>query len=268
VNKHKVAVLGCGPAGLLAAWAVEQRGIKPSIISRRIKSRVGGAMYLHRPIEGLTKSKPDGYVKFDMRGDERTYSRKVYGTAHFYNEVSFNKYKDVDEEPAWNIVPVYNTLWDYYGPFIHEIDRITPDDIDWLAKEFDLVICTIPRNAVCMWPAHTFIDQPIYIANANLFDVPPNTFIYNGTEEGEWYRQSNVWGNHATEWSPARLGKAKPPLPDIKTVSKPFKTSCDCHFDLGNVYFAGRFGCWDKNILTHDAFYQSQFAVGKMLGEL
>jgi threonine dehydrogenase-like Zn-dependent dehydrogenase len=50
----KVLVLGCGPAGLLAAERLEREGADVRIAAKKVKSIMPGAQYLHMSIGGVT----------------------------------------------------------------------------------------------------------------------------------------------------------------------------------------------------------------------
>lgn len=49
-----IAILGCGPSGLVAAHAAMQINInkRVSVFSRNLRSPIYGAQYLHQPIPG------------------------------------------------------------------------------------------------------------------------------------------------------------------------------------------------------------------------
>ena len=57
-----VAVLGCGPAGLIAAWAAEQAGADVQIYSKKVQSIIPGSQYLHGPIPGVSSPYAEGVV--------------------------------------------------------------------------------------------------------------------------------------------------------------------------------------------------------------
>src|SRR5215470_19138644 len=75
----KVAVLGCGPAGLMAAYACTVEGLTPHIYSKPNKSIIIGAQYLHLPIPNITLPEPEVEIKYVKVGTPEGYARKVYG---------------------------------------------------------------------------------------------------------------------------------------------------------------------------------------------
>lgn len=221
-------------------------------------------MYLHHSIPGITSPEPEGFVTYRMRGDARTYARKVYGSEEAESIASFKKYPDGSIFPAWNLVTAYDILWDRWESFIQDLE-VTPAVVNELLKTYDFVLSTIPADVLCVQRGlHEFPKQSVWIAPDTVTDVPPGEVIYNGTEDGGWYRQSNLFGWKGTEWG-ADVGK--PPLPGVVKVSKPMATNCDCWTEAPHFVRLGRYGRWDKNVLTHHAWMEAysflnQVAIG------
>lgn len=263
----KVAILGVGPAGLMAGYAASLRpNTFVSFFSSGgddgpTKSRIGGAQFLHQALPGINNDRPDAQVKYRTVGGDTIYKEKVYGSADV-PFVSMSRVSDGMQVPAWRLQTTYDRLWDL---MIGHGNRVNVVDVSaaWLAAlldngTFDLVVSTVPRPSVCLAHAglidgrpHTFVSQPIRIMNRPAFDIGDNIMIYDGTRNVSWYRTSNIFGVGSTEWSesaPERLPYDDP----IVHVKKPISTDCSC-FD-GHVLFTGRFGEWRKGVLTHDAF--------------
>src|SRR5262245_15995908 len=76
----RVVVLGCGPAGLLAAHAASLYGCDVRILSIRQPSIISGAQFLHEHIPGVTGD-IDGHVLFMKAGTAGGYAKKVYGNS-------------------------------------------------------------------------------------------------------------------------------------------------------------------------------------------
>lgn len=83
--------------------------------------------------------------------------------------------------------------------------------------------------------------------------IPENTVLCNGSVDGpSWYRASNVYGYKTVEW-PGSI--KKPPYPGIARVKKPLTTNCDCEkFLEARTIKVGRYGRWQKGVLSHEAF--------------
>jgi hypothetical protein len=269
VSDSPVLILGCGPAGLLAAYAVELLGGSPAIMSRPNKSELPGAQYLHEPIPGLT-GEPDGKLQTLRRGDAGGYAEKVYGNR--FAPCSWTHHEGITTvRNAWDLRAVYDKLWAKYSPQVipAEIDRELLDDV---RRTFPLVISTVPATLLCA-PEHRRILEGIehhsfQFAKADIVDwAPPeiedNTIHYSGDPVDLWYRSSRIFGHASTEFGryadvQTRLGGYSELKPDArvetfvpKTGIKVVGTTCDCFPEIKR---AGRFGTWTKGYLTHHAF--------------
>lgn len=252
-----VAVLGCGPAGLMAAHAVAFVGRPVAVFSIPEKSVLGGAQFLHKPIPVVCEDDPDITVTFQVEGDANTYRRKVYGPEQPIGSpgfVSFSNVHDGMTQPAWNLQVTYDKLWDIFG---NEVNP-QPIDAEWLDKvkdDFDLILSTIPLPRICLSAAglvpvqHRFFTQEIGVVNESVYPLPDNTVFYDGTQDHSFYRCSKLFGHGSTEWSP---NYRMPQRQDIKVFNKPITALCDCWQD--RIVRLGRFGAWKKGLLTHDAF--------------
>lgn len=236
----KIAVLGCGPAGLLVAHAVALAGHTPVIYSKKVKSPIGGAQFLHQAIPELTLPEPDGEVNFCFVGSQRGYAQKVYKNP--MAEVSWGNYES-GQHPVWNLRYTYDVLWGRFSDSI--VDKEV--DIDWIRNSVsDEAYCfsTIPGPTLCEG-GHVFSRQDVWITKGAW--CRDNTIVYNGDPGDGWYRTSMIFGHPGTEW-PFEVQQ-----PSVK-VRKPLYTDCDC---LPHIYRFGRYGQWYKPVLTHDAFNQS-----------
>lgn len=252
----KVAVLGCGPAGLMAAHAASVSGAEVQIFSRRRKSEMYGCQYLHAPIPGMTDVAPVE-VHYHLHGDIETYRRKVYGD-NFDGAVSPEDL--VGNHAAWDIRRTYDNLWMEYGRQIRNEDLSAAWLCNFLPRsEYDLVINSIPRRALCRSPHHTFPSEQVWA----LGDAPErgifaprysnnNQVICNGMESPPWYRAACVFGYSTVEWPSHGLPVTKA-FEHAQVVWKPIETDCDCWPDVMHV---GRYGRWEKGVLSHTAFQQ------------
>lgn len=249
-----VAILGSGPAGLLAAHAIGITGYPIAVFSLEQKSVIGGAQFLHQAIPQLTDETPDATVTFNVVGDALTYAQKVYGFSP-PSVVSFHNVYDGMEQPAWQMQRHYDYLWEQFGNSLN-VQQVTPD---WLQKvsvdheDFRMILSTVPLPAICQNPNHAFAAQEVWIADhCVLNNLPDNTVIYDGTPHRGWYRASRLFGTGGTEYSAASLS-SRPPV-QTRQFRKPIRTTCDC---WPNVVRLGRFGEWKKGVLAHDAFVKA-----------
>jgi len=247
-----VAILGCGPAGLLAAHAVALAGQPIVIVSVPQKSRIGGAQFLHESIPELTPSRPDAVITYRVRGDAATYERKVYGPNR-PGFVSFSNVYDGKVQEAWNLVGIYDRLWDAFGESITP-QEVSPDWLDQTQGDFSLVVSTVPLPSICR-SNHRFDSVEVTLLDQCIEAVPDGTVLYDGTDDRSWYRSANLFGAKSTEWGE---GVGSIPFPGAFRATKPLRTTCDCHPDVVRV---GRYGTWTKGQLVNDAFKQTVLAL-------
>lgn len=260
----KVLILGCGPAGLMAAAAAESLGMEPTIVSKKRKSEMYGAQYLHEPIPDYSPDR--GFdVKYLLVGSSDDYRRKVYGDAR----TTVSPDELAEDHEGWDIRSTYDNLWGRFQ------DRITntpfnggADVTFFVAKaleseEFAHYISTVPAPLLCTNAAHVFPSQKVWaigdapergvfcpITTADL-----NTVICSGSPDNSWYRTANILGYRTAEWPENR----RPPIEGLAQVSKPIKTNCDC---LPMVHRLGRYGKWEKGVLSHSAYYETVVGLG------
>lgn len=264
-RKKRALILGCGPSGLFAAHALEENGWDIRIYSKKRKSHIYGAQYLHSPIPGLT---PEGiepiWVKYILNGSAEVYREKVYGAMPVNTSV-----EALDtEHMAWDLRATYDAAWERWSERVIpvQVDRsfmgapLSPGEdasltIDY--RRWDVVLSSIPLNQIC-YRNHQFHSAEVWA----LGDAPDrgqlapyrpaeNTVECNGTFDSAWYRASNVYGHVTMEWP----GNRKPPLQGVAAVTKPIYTDCDCYGK--NVIHIGRYGSWKKSVLTHHAYTQA-----------
>lgn len=259
-RKKRVVVLGCGPAGLFAAHALTQNGWDVTIYSKKRKSEMFGAQYLHEPIPGLTDPRYlPVMIDYQLRGEAENYRRKIYGTRPI--KVSVETLTKM--HPAWNIRDAYNVAWILYADSIQAAD-VKPESIYEIRNsgQFNLVVSTIPLDSLCL-AEHRFHSEKIWaIGDAPErgtfcpIEVEPATVVCDGTLDVGWYRAANVYGYKTAEWP----GRSKPPLPGVAEVVKPLYHDCSCHGPLkgkANFIPLGRYGQWAKGVLSHHAYTQA-----------
>jgi hypothetical protein len=239
----RVAVLGCGPAGLLAAWAARQRSHQVKIFSHVQPSVIGGAQFLHIPINNITDHYPEGHVEFIRNGTAEGYAQKVYG--HPDAPTSWYTYEGL--VPVWNMRTAYERLWDRLSQYMEEAE-ITPRYASGLTIDFDRVLSCVPAPAVCPHDGRCYFDsQEVWIAPAQPKEIMEMSVIYSGLPGHEWYRASNLFGHASREFShdPGKEGLIK--------IKKPLQTNCSGP-KIPTFFRMGRYGQWKKGILIHNAY--------------
>lgn len=254
-----VVIFGCGPSGLFAAWAAEQAGTTVRIISKKRRSELFGAQYLHQPIPGI--SVEERQVEYRLLGTHEGYRQRVYGD-NYLGPTSVDEL--IGYQEAWDIRSTYNRLYDYFEDRIENVKQIDGLLFKSLIEskvfsQYDYIINSIPLPVICLKPAlHKFNSQRIWaIGDAPErgqiapIDCPKDKVICNGQtidHEDRWYRLSNVFGHTTVEW-PGWLYPGSMIQP--AEVRKPISTTCDCH---PQVKMIGRFGKWEKGVLSHQAY--------------
>lgn len=253
----EVAIVGCGPSGMLAAHAAVLAGSQPTLFSKKAEqSPHAAATFLHRGIPDLT-GRADAKIRFDRIGSSRGYAEKVYHDPD--RATSWSRFPS-GEVAAWALAPVYDELWARYRGLVSEVE-IDPEGIRNLLESFPLVVNTAPAWCVCEGD-HAFHKRDIWILDEAPDFVHPNTMVYNGLRGDDWYRASDIFGTRSTEYTannPSVIGYARLPTEKGKDISialgpngvKVIGTDCDCHPDLLR---AGRWGTWRPGELMHQAF--------------
>lgn len=259
-----VAVLGCGPAGLLAAHAVGLSGQPMSVFSVKRQSVLGGAQFLNGPVPMITEPEADFQITYRTRGDALSYRHKVYGTDDPTTNpdfVSMSNVHDGQQVPAWDLRQAYDRLWSQFEHSIND-EAVTPGWLEANASQFRTIVSTVPLPTLCRSMAgedvgtrHSFTVQSIHVSQGDdagaAKALDDNTVLYNGDLEQAWYRASKINGVPSVEYSDrGRL----PPIPNLVGLNKPIRTTCDCWPDVLKV---GRFGKWQKGVLTYDAFVET-----------
>ena len=252
-----VAVLGCGPTGLLVAHAVEQAGHVPHIISKKVKSEIPGSQHLHGPVPGITPQYPEGTIQFVRLGDARGYAQKVYGDPD--RETGWGNYLQIF--PSWNVLKAYDLLWDIYQAEISDYE-ITITMVPEIIKMYDEVISTIPGWVLCKHDLHKFESVPYYIKKLPTppDDVNNEIVVYNGLPSDPWYRWSILGGLCSIEYA----------LPtndwhqlegDLIEGRKAVGNNCDC---WPEIYRAGRWAEWKHGVTMYKSYLKAHELMGSL----
>lgn len=260
-----VVVFGCGPAGLFAAEAAKQSGCDVIIYSKKNKSTMYGAQYLHRPIPGTESYLHEGVsIKYLLNGTPESYRKKVYGDM-WDGTVSP---EDLEEDHlAWDIREAYHELWDRWSNRIidlpYGIERSTVRVLHD-GSHYGTIINSIPRPQLC-FQRHPFGSTQIWAAGEAPeigiklpYNCPPQSVLCDGGEDVSWYRLSNIFGRKTIEWSGERK---KPPISGVAKVTKPTSHGCDCWPKITHV---GRYGRWEKGVLSHSAYFDTLEKLGSL----
>jgi hypothetical protein len=250
----------------MVAHAAMLNGWDFRIYSRKVKSSLYGAQYLHQPIPELDCGFPHT-VRYTLRGTAEQYRRKVYGD-EWDGTVSPEDF--IESHSAWDIREAYDHLWrEYHGEIQHfEIFASGPTSetailaASVVRKRHDLVISTVPRK---LWaePGDVFESTKVWaLGDTEMPRVEPAyrpeefTVLCEGDPKVPWYRVSNIFGYCTIEWPwhtrDGVLGGT--PHPGASIVDKPLRHSSRGSSDFIHL---GRFGAWRKGYLSHEAFFEA-----------
>lgn len=252
-----IAILGCGPAGLLCAHAVEQSGHRAHIISKKQKSVIPGSQYFHESIPGLTDHYPENTVQYVRMGTPAGYAQKVYGDPT--RPSGWENYNKL--YPSWNVIKAYDRLWERFEDRV--IDEVVkPNFLLSIIDTHDLTISTLPAQVLCTGKSdyiHKFEGVPFWIKTVpidNPVDANRDIFVYNGFPWDFWYRWSIIGERQSVETC------IEPdPEDDWLLGIKAVETNCDC---WPQVVRAGRWAQWKHGVLLHNAYHTALAAVREL----
>lgn len=263
----KVAVLGCGPTGMLAVEAAVRLGIEEiKVLSYKKPSPMYGAQYLQKPIPGFDL--PTRMINHSMVGDLLDYRHRIYGEnvdGSIWANTSATAI--VGDFPGQDIRFLYRELWAKYEHLIVDVG-VDHDTVAELVANGWTVLSTIPRKQMCYLKYHCFFEETDIIAAGDApdlgikipipdFGIEGDFVRYSGSEN-PWCRISNIFDHVTVEWPVSEgIEQVKKDFPTATLWGKPLKTTCTCWTRTGRVHFLGRYGEWHKGVLAHDAFFKA-----------
>jgi hypothetical protein len=254
----KVLILGCGPAGLIAAHAAAIKGCDIAILSKRRKSFMNGAQYLHAPIPMASK-KPSFKINYELSGPVAGYRAKVYGLG---STVQVSPASLVGRHDAWDIREAYDFLWLAYRDYVRDFE-LDPVSVAVMLSKFkpDVTISTIPAPLLCA-ASHEFDSTKVWATDRKMALINDNTVLCQGEPMYRWYRTSRIQGFENTEWP----HDSKPVVGDRRLweVVKPLSSNCTC---FPNVTRMGRYGKWTKGVLSHEVWDETNTLIQKVQDE-
>lgn len=260
-NSLRVLIFGCGPAGLMAAQGVANArpDAEVDIVSKKRRSQMFGAQYLHVPIPGATNLANVVEVQYTLLAGEDgatmedaadAYRRKVYGQMW---DGSVSPEELMRAHNAWDIKEAYNKLWVLWEHRISNMEvfpHVIRSAIE--SKKYRFIFNSIPMNALCP-EGHSFRSIKIRAMGDAPerdqfvpYECAPNTIVCNGAPEPSWYRLANVFGAKTVEWPITQ----SVPFSHAE-VEKPLGNNCSCWPEVIRV---GRYGRWEKGVLSHHAY--------------
>jgi len=255
--KKKVAIWGAGPSGMMAAHAVSEMGHEIKIYDKDpdMTRRNAGVFYLHSDCNlGLEpiriKHRVLGGIHFSDADLASAYGAKVYGDP-MLKKNSIVGARRIAEVTGYNAQQAVSRLWDIYGDFV-EREEIRNFDRDYslFSQEHDLIVSTIPAYAL-------FPDADLKATSTwiGIGEAPSeeNFILYDINPQIPWYRCSAIAGVFVMEFGKNYV----PKLPSELKYQQVTKVMSDVSplKKFPNLLFTGRFGAWDKTILTHNVYF-------------
>ena len=265
----KIAIIGAGPAGLLAAWGVYQAGAMPYIIDRDPAyrpDRLFSLQYLHTPCDLPT----EGLKTLTLRYDVIDPFGFPEDWKHLYNfklgrprdDENSTKFLSGPPQIVWSLKTAYRYLHHEFEGHIHQ-DNVTWDRIINAADTIHKgVINTAPLDRLLPalpWPHRSLLIKHGYTP---VEDHPEDTCVYNLDPKVPWYRATRLDGGTATEFCGVPRGED---VKDFQLLRKVVKSDVMPEYLPENLLLTGRWGSWDPAKLTHDAYYDAKkFTEGLM----
>lgn len=259
----KVAIIGTGPAGMLAAWGVQQEVIAKITLIKPpgvpLKSEIYGAQYVHGIIQDLPADIEPFWVRYRFFGTEQGYRQHIYGETMPTNSTSWRKFHP--KELAWSIRQVYDHIAEELVSTCTIEEAVVREDYcEVLVDNYDYVFNTAPLNRVAN--SGVFETEKVLIAPINPYIVPSNEIWYFG--DGRLaYRASNIQGVPSTEY-PLHVGDdlTKKIQRQVKEIKKPLRCK---DVAMEGVYRLGRYGKWQKGVLVHHVYEEARTIVSRGL---
>jgi hypothetical protein len=247
-----ITILGCGISGLLAAKACEDSGKDFQIMSTSIvKPRAIGFQYLHDncgldiPKHNLTEQIVPFYTSEEIR--KYLYSNKVYGNINV--PCSMDKVTgEISCKIIYSLDDAISMLWNKYSSKITTAYVNGIEDLQNLSSKCDKLICTVPMNQLV--EGLKYMLGWVNYSEINNFGAE-NYVCYDLNIGSPVYRFGIMFSKLFFE-SRESLSITGMQQMSIKKV-----ISC-CNEDvpkIKNVLFAGRYGRWNKSVLSHNVYY-------------
>lgn len=243
---NKIAILGAGLSGMLAAKALEDSGFEGQydILTKEI-SCPKGYTFLH---DNCNMDLDDVLIEVVQIGSKKAYKRKLN------YEQKVNASWKTGLKKYWlhghdACEAMYKIVEKVYDKIVYT--RTDKDKIDFLKKTYDKIISTIPLN--CLYPPKDNINYEyteIKLLVGERKSPGKNIVTYDGVEASNTIRYGRLNRKLFYEYPP------ETELEGSITIKKPI-VAHNVPYDYSNkIILAGRNGEWNKNILAHQVYWK------------
>lgn len=246
----KVAVLGSGYVGVMAAHAAALNGYTPDIFGIAPPRRGYGAQYLRDPIPGI-HGKPEGMVKYTLMGTKEKFVAMSGGGDEY---AALWDTAPPEPVPAWNIVTTHHELHKKYSDRMSDTE-VRATMVRRLLEEYDYVFNSLNIEGLCFHPDHKFEYCSIALRGQCDPITKDNEIIYNGSKRFPWHGSSKLFGFGWVETAKNVDLTLKGVI--RKIVNRPLKTNCDCYNQYQNFIPVGAYGKFNFSSLCHEAFLET-----------
>jgi hypothetical protein len=241
----RVAIVGGGIVGRLAAWATMQAGHTPTIYDRMQKPVVPrGFVYLHTTCDlPLT---PERIEVLEVGGTAEDYARKVYGDEVDAKQVSFGLFKGV--KAGFDPAEALSILAHLQHGMVLDRNFENWGEVVSLLDEYERVVFTLP---VGKFLKGTFPSKRGCVGAFPSEVRMPNHCVYNADPGVPWYRAGAMFGFSFFEYSELIAGHV--PLVKVMPGGKVSDEETS-RLHTERILRTGRFGAWSKSTLSDDSY--------------
>lgn len=233
----KVAILGGGYVGRIAAWACLNAGATPFIFDREQEAKAPtGFVYLHDRMDLPLRAES---LEVSYLGTAEEYAMKLYGDPKHSN--SFRNRLGSEE-----IIYSPKQALDLINGYTHSQVRLgelkpSNETVEQLLEGYDKVIWTLPR---------TLLEPDLKYVVASVVTYPeevrlPNHCVYSSDADIPWSRAGSMFGYAFYEFPRA--------VPGHRQVIKVIPEKLPETSHQGRTLYTGRYGSWTK-MLGHEVY--------------